>query len=163
MSRTLFDVERLLGRTITSSGVDTSRWGKHFSHQNGILLHFAPSVEAHVFLHDGLAADNPEDIAQFFKAEGTVGYIMSCEQEEWRIDVENTAPGIFGIIVYTASGKPYLTGSGRYDAAGKWQVDFSTLFPGIRNGKACHLQGGAKGGTGQKTEVQVGGTCSVNF
>jgi hypothetical protein len=48
---------------------------------------------------------------------------------------------------------------------GEWSFSISTLYPGIRNSKKVtgSLQGGAQGGTGQRTEVQGGDTLTVHF
>jgi hypothetical protein len=162
--KALFNVESIAGDCPVPTTVRmNAAWGPEFSHATGFALRFAQGVSAHLFLHQGLLSNDPREVIELFKRDAILGYILSCEEQEWTIKGEATFEGHFGFVVHTKSGKPYLAGHGTFDHLGRWSATFSTLYPGISNKKKCSLQGGVKGGTGQRTEVQVGGSCGVTF
>ena len=160
MAQPLFSVEKVIGEAVVPMTVSLNpEWGQHFSHDNALQFRLAPSMNAYLFLHEHLQSKDPQQVTELLEKDAIVAYILNCEGQEWVIKTESTTEGKFGLIVYTAKGKPYLSGEGQVESSGIWNARFATLYPGIRNTKRCHLQGGIRGGTGQKTEVQVGGTC----
>jgi hypothetical protein len=164
MSKPLFTVDNLSGESPVPAEVQVNpKWGKEFSHAHGVVFRLAPKATAYLFIHDSLQSDDPKDVNHILGNDSIVGYVLNCEGQEWTIKTEATSEGKFGLIVYTMAGKPYMAGEGQFDASGRWSAKFATLYPGIRNTKPCHLQGGIKGGTGQRTETQIGGTCGGTF
>ena len=135
-------------------------WGEQFDRQHGLVFKLPKGHWAYLFVDKRLSASQSEDVKRRCQAEDVVAHVVNCEKQEWTVRLEPTAPGRFGFIVYTSSGKPYLSGHGSVNSSGKWRASFKTLFPGIRNTKRCHVVGGIRGGTGQRTEAQIGLSCS---
>jgi hypothetical protein len=164
MEKVIFSVETAVGEPMQSSETHLKpSWGSKFKQANSLGFHLGSDTLVYLFLHEGLFAGNPAEVNSLLQSDGVVAYIISCEGQEWTVKTEMTADNHFGLIVYTTSGKPYLAGELDVDLAGRWSAKFATLYPGIRNKKKCSLQGGVRGGTGQKTDAQIGGTCSVSF
>jgi hypothetical protein len=133
-------------------------WGPNFEHAHSVVLELQPKTHAYLFLHRKLQSEDPKEVQEILRNDSTVGYVLSFKDQVWTIKTEATSEGTFGLVGYTKSGKPYLAGEGTYDSSGRWSAKFATLYPGIRNKIKCTVQGGARGGTGQKTETQVSGT-----
>jgi hypothetical protein len=155
-----YPVEQLRGESpIPADVIPNPVWGKQFGHEFGIVFRFKNGRKASLFLDSRLSSKDPQEVLQILETESTAGYVINCESQEWVIKTEPTFDGQFGVIVYTKSGKAYISGIGEVKKTGEWTVTFSTLYPGIRNTKKCHAQGGVHGGTGQRTEAQAGVGC----
>ena len=152
--------EQLIGQPpVPSDVIPNPEWGEWFGSDFGLVFRFQNGRKASLFLDSRLSSNNPNDVLKFLEAESTAGYVINCENQEWTIKLEPTFEGQFGVIVYTKSGKAYIYGTGEVEKTGQWKVDLSTLYAGIRNTKKCHVQGGVRGGTGQRTEAQAGVGC----
>jgi len=159
--KNLYPQERLLGQSpVPSDVMPNPEWGKWFGHDFGMIFQFQNGRRASLFLDRRLSSEDPNEVLRVLGAESTIGYVINCENQEWTIKSEPTFEGQFGVIVYTKSGKAYISGGGEIEKTGQWKVDFSTLYPGIRNTKKCHVQGGIRGGTDTRTEVQGGVGCA---
>lgn len=164
MAQPLFSVEKAVGEASVPITVKLNpEWGQYFSHNNALQFRLGPNTNAYLFLHEHLQSSDPKQVTELLGKDSIAAYILNCEGQEWVIKTESTANGKFGLIVYTAKGKPYLCGEGQFDSSGRWSARFATLYPGIQNTKRCHMQGGIRGGTGERTEAEVGGSCEVNF
>jgi hypothetical protein len=161
MSKPLFSVENLVGEAPVPLTVKLNpEWDKAISHRNSLQFRLAPGTNASLFLHEHLQSSDPKQVSDLLESDAIIGYVLNCEGQNWTIKTESTSNGEFGVIVYTAAGKPYLFGEANVDSEGNWSANFATLYPGIRNSKKCRLVGGIKGRTGQRTEAQIGGSCS---
>jgi hypothetical protein len=138
-------------------------WGANFGHSHSVTVDLKLDLKVYLFLHRSLQATDPKEIKALLGKNSVVGYVLGPNEQLWTVEAEATTEGEFGIIVYTKAGKPYVAGQGHYNSAGLWSVQFATLYPGIKNSLRCKLQGGAKGGTGQKTQVQGGGVLEGTF
>ena len=155
-----FTVESVIGESPIPSEVKLNKeWGEQFGHNAGVTFRLPHGNLASLFLDKRLGSNDPREVLQVLGHESIGGYVVSCESQEWVVNIEPTAEGKFGLIVYTKTGKAYIAGEGSVEKSGKWQAKFSTLYPGIRNKKRCKVQGGIRGGTGQRTEVQIGVSC----
>ena len=156
-----YPVEQLNGEFPIPSDVKPSaEWGERFGNEFGLVFKLQNGRRASLFLDKRLSSHDPAEVRQVLETESTAGYVINCENQEWVIKIEPTFEGRFGVIVYTNSGKAYISGVGEIRKTGEWKVDFSTLYPGIRNTKKCHVVGGIRGGTGQQTEAQAGVGCN---
>jgi hypothetical protein len=159
--RTSFTAQNLRGQSPVPSEINLDpEWGEQFDHANGVTFKLPGGRFAYLFLDKHLSSSKPHEVVHFLRTESTAGHVINCENQEWILKFEPTTEGKFGLIVYTKAGKAYIAGEGKVGKSGKWRAAFKTLYPGIRNTKRCKVSGGIRGGTGQKTEVQVGVTCS---
>jgi hypothetical protein len=132
--------------------------GRHFGHEWGVAFRLPRGELASVFLDKGLSTGNHRTIMKVLGRASIAGYVVTCENKMWRIEVEPISAREFGIIIYTQRGKALIAGTGKVTKAGKWRASFKTLYPGIRNSRRVTVQGGVRGGTGQATYGEVSGT-----
>ncbi|MGC2558401.1 MAG: hypothetical protein WA389_06180 [Terriglobales bacterium] len=140
-------------------------WGRRFSNEWGVALPLPHGNMAAVFLDKRLISRDYKTVMQVFGKQSVPGYVISCEGKEWVIEAEPTKQDCCGLIMYTKKRKALGTGTVTVKKTGEWHFTLNTLYPGIRNKKKVTfgVQGGSRGGTGQKTENQVAGTATVHF
>jgi len=138
MGELRFSVEKAIGEAAVPPSVPLNpEWGQQFAHNNALQFHLAPGRTAYLFLHAKLLSDDSNEVSELLSKDATVGHLLNCEGQEWVINTEATSDGRFGLIVYTATGKPYLSGEGHFDSSGVWSASFVTLYIrvfGIRKG-----------------------------
>jgi hypothetical protein len=163
VNRQPFKVESgVWNKPVPRDVVVNTGWGPEFGHDWGVLIDLPHGYQAYLFPHKSLSAESASEVKRLLARDGeVVAYILSCEGNEWRVVVEPTdSQGKFGLTVLTGAGKAIIAGPGEVDASGSWFVNVQTLYPNIRNGRKVEVTAGAKGGTGQKTELfgGLGGT-----
>ena len=134
-------------------------WGQQFGHAWGLALNLPYGQLTSVFLDRRLTTADYDELTQWFESEPVVARVITCENKEWIIKIEPTKDGHFGLIISTLEGKPLIAGEGELTGTGAWHASFKTLYPGIRNRRSLNVQGGVRGGTGQRPEIQVGVTA----
>jgi hypothetical protein len=141
-------------------------WGKRFGHEWGLALPLPRGNMAAIFLDKRLISGDYRKVMQVFRKRSVPGYVVSCEGKEWVIEAEPTKQDCCGLVIYTkAKRKALASGTVTVKRNGEWHFTAKTLYPGIRNKKKVTfgVQGGSRGGTGQKTDNQAGVTGTIHF
>jgi hypothetical protein len=141
-------------------------WGSRFGNEWGLALPMPHGNVAAVFVDKRLLSGNYKTVMQVFGKTSIAGYVVSCEGTEWVIECEPTEENRCGLIIYRKTRrKALMAGSIAIKKNGLWTFTAETLYRNITNRKhfTAGVDGGVRGGTGQRTEVEGGGHVAIHW